>query len=262
MEKFISIIITHWAMSEQRSEVMRRSLLSLIKTIRNLPVEVIVVDNGQNFDDSQFLLTMAHNGDINTYIRNSGNMHFAYARNQALRVCNGDYICVADNDIEYHEGWLESCLKVLDAYPEEKIWATPIYNVAHWLPKYWSPKVLEVEGQIYRLNSRAGSNCFVLRRKDFEEIGEFLVHRVAGTKFTEEAIEKGYMGAVTPKLMVDDLQFRQGYNLNEPKPVKEILSNGEETYFNQDEFKRNNKHLFFTEQRQFHPKPKLRFKDE
>lgn len=259
--KIISIIITHFAMTEQRSEVMRKSLLSLIPTIRGLPVELIVVDNGGNYDDSQFLLAMAHNGEINTYIRNHGNMHFAYARNQALRICNGDYIAVCDNDIKYSDGWLQDCLKVLDTFPKRKIWATPIYNVAHWLPKYWSNDVLELDGQIYRLNSRAGSNCFVMRRNDFEEVGEFLIHRVAGTKFTEEAIEKGYLGAVTPKLMVDDMQFREGYNLNDPKPIKETLSNRKEVFFNQDEFRRQNKRgLNFVEQKRFNPKARIRFK--
>jgi hypothetical protein len=99
-----------------------------------------------------------------------------------------------------------------------------------------------------------------MRRRDFEEVGEFLVHRVAGTKWTEEAIEKGYFAAVTPEIMIDDLGFRRGYNLNDPMPVKLTLSNGKEVYFNNDEFKRNNSGMFFLEQRAFHPKARLRFK--
>lgn len=260
--EIISIIISHWAQDEKRSEVLRKSLLSLFPTISKLSCEVTVVDNGSSFDDSQWLLAAVHNGQINTYIRNHSNMSFGYARNQALRLSNGDYLAVCDNDIKYHPGWLEACLKVLKAYPEKKLWATPIYNVAHWRPHYWSKEVLEVNGQVYRLNSRAGSNCWVMTRKNFEEVGEFLVHRVAGTKWTEEAREKGFWGAVTPKLMVDDLQFRQGYNMNDPKPIKETLSNGKEVYFNNDEFRRNNKNLFLLRQKRFNPAKRLRFKDE
>jgi len=259
--RIISILITHWGMNEQRSEIMRKSLLSLLPTIKKLPVELIVVDNGENFDDSQFLLAMAHNGEINTYIRNHKNLSFGYARNQALRVCNGDFIAVCDNDIRYYGGWLESCLKVLDAHPDKKIWATPVYNVAHWLPKYWSNEVLEVDEEIYKLNSRAGSNCWVMRRKDFEEVGEFLIHRVAGTKWTEEAIQKGYLGAVTPKLMVDDMSFREGYQINKAIPIKETLSNGEEVYYNQDEFKSDNGGLNYSREKRFNPKARIRFQE-
>lgn len=238
--KFVSIIITHWGMDEVRSGVLRQSLDSLFATIK-IPCEIIVVDNGGNLNDSKYLLELADKGKINTYIRNAENMSFGYARNQALSVCNGDYICVADNDILYYEGWLEMCIKVLDKYPNEKIYATPVYNVAHWLPKFWSNKTLETEDGVFRLNSRAGSNCWVMRREDFKEVGKFLCHRIAGTKWTEDAIGLGYFAAVCPKVMVDDLGFRNGYNYKLPAPVKMTLSDGTEIYFSDDEFKKLNK---------------------
>lgn len=252
MDKFTSIIITHFASNAERSLAFKTSINSLLSSTK-LPMEIIVVDNGGNIGDSQWLLELAHSGRIHTYIRNSQNMHFGYARTQALRICNGDYICIADNDINYYKGWLESCLAVLDAYPEEKIYATPVYNVAHWLPKFWTNRSLEVNGKPYRLNSRAGSNCFVIRRKDMEQVGEFLVHRIAGTKWTEEAISKGYLAAVCPEILIDDMGFRNGYNFKEAIPVKEILSNGEEVYFNRDEFRRNNPGLHYSQQKRFNP---------
>ena len=262
MDRFVSIIITHYAMNEERSTLLRSSLTSLFQTIKENSAEVIVVDNGGSEKDSKYLLDLCAGGKINTYIRNNQNMHFGYARNQALRVCNGDYIAVADNDIYYQYGWLDACLKVLEACPDKKIWATPIYNVAHWLPKYWVGE-LEVDGLVYKLNARAGSNIWVMRRKDFEEVGEFLIHRVAGTKFVEEANAKDYSGAVTPKLMAEDLGFRRGYNVNDILPVKVVLSDGKEVFFNQDEFKRQNKRgNIFMEQKSFNPQARIRFKGD
>ena len=231
--KFISIIIVHYASNASRSKVMRSSLGSL-KDSTKLPYELIVVDNGGNEEDSKFLSDLAAKGDINTYIRNANNMHFGFARNQALQICNGEYIAVCDNDIVYTPEWLERCVEVLEANPDKKIYATPIYNVAHWRPKFWQGEV-QAKGRTYRLNMRAGSNCWVTRRKDFEEIGKFMVHRVAGTKWTNTAVRKGYLAAVTPQIMVNDLGFRRGYNLNTSLPVKLDLHNGEEVYFNQDE---------------------------
>lgn len=259
--KIISIIVTAWAMNQERSDLLRKSLSSLFETIKNLPVETIIIDNGGNLDDSKYLLELTEQGKINTYIRNHLNMHFGYARNQALNICNGDYIAIVDSDIEYKKGWLDMCLAVLDTYPDEKIYATPIYNVAHWLPKFWSDKVLKVGDEYWRLNRRAGSNCFVVRRRDFEEIGDFLYHRVAGTKWTEEAYEKGYWAAVSPRILTEDMGFRKGYAWHVAVPIKEVLSNGKEVYLNQDEYKRNNSGLRYTSKRKFNPQPARRFKD-
>lgn len=252
--KFTSIIITHWASNEFRSNALRKTLTTLFETTKHLPTERIVIDNGGSIKDSEYLLDLTEKGEINTYIRNHNNLSFGYARNQALRVCNGDYICVADNDIIYNPGWLDACLAVLEAYPHEKIYATPIYNVAHWQPKYWNQKELEVNGKIYRLNRRAGSNCWIMRRKDFEEVGDFPCHRVAGTKWTDMAQAAGYWAAVTPDIMVNDWGFRKGYNLNECKPIKENLHDGEEVYFNDDEYKHTNKDKFFKTQQRFVPR--------
>src|SRR3990167_8479320 len=254
MIKFTSIIVTHWTDSDFRSNALRKTLTTLFETTKHLPTERIVVDNGGNVEDSKYLLDLTEKGEIDSYIRNHNNMHFGYARNQALRICNGDYICISDNDIIYNPGWLDACLAVLDAYPERKIYATPIYNVAHWRPKYWHPEVLEVSEKIYRMNRRAGSNCWVMRRKDFEEVGDFWVHRVAGTKWTNQAGAKGYWAAVTPDIMVNDFGFRKGYSTNALIPIKINLHNGDEIYLNQDEFKNKNSDFTYIKQRQFIPK--------
>lgn len=233
MAKIVSIIITHFSSGEARSKSIKQTIKTLTETV-NMPYELIVVDNGGNIEDSKYLLELTDKGIINTYIRNHNNMHFGYARNQALRLCIGDYIVISDNDIVYNPGWLDKCIAVLEAHPDKKIYATPIYNVTHWRPKYWQGE-LKVGDDTYKLNMRAGSNCWVTRRKDFEEIGDFLIHRIAGSKWTNRAVALGYLAAVTPDIMVNDEGFRRGYNINESLPVKLDLHHGE-VYFNHDEF--------------------------
>lgn len=251
--KFTTIIVIHYTANANRSNFLRKTLTSL-KTSTKLPFELIVVDNGGSLDDSKYLVELTENGYINTYIRNHNNMSFGYARNQGLRLANGDYLAICDNDIIFNPGWLETCIAILDKYPDKKIYATPIYNVAHWRPKYWSQEILEIDGRIVRLNRRAGSNCWVMRRKDFEEVGDFWVHRVAGTKWTNEAGRKGYWAAVTPDIMVNDFGFRKGYSTNALIPIKINLHNGDEIYLNQDEFKNKNSDFTYIKQRQFIPK--------
>lgn len=243
--------MTHHASEKNRSDLLRKTLKSLFETTKDLPTERIIVDNGGSLKDSKYLLGLAEKGEINTYIRNHNNMHFGFARNQALNICNGEYIAICDNDIIFNPGWLETCIGILDKYPDRKIYATPIYNVAHWRPKYWHPDILEYEGRQVRLNRRAGSNCWVMRRKDFETIGDFRVHRVAGTKWTNNAGGAGYWAAVTPDIMVNDAGFRRGYNLNKCLPVKMDLHNGKEVYFNEDEFKYEYPGFTYIKQKRF-----------
>lgn len=253
MPKFTSIIITHWGADDNRKSFLRKCLGSLAGSTK-FPFELIVVDNGGTKDDSKYLLELTKKGFINTYVRNSRNQHFSFARNQALRIANGDYLAICDNDIIFNPDWLETCVAILDKYPDKKIWATPIYNVAHWRPKYWSQETLELDGRMIRMNRRAGSNCWVMRRSDFEEVGDFMIHRVAGTKWTDRANRLGYWGAVTPDIMVNDFGFRKGYNLNSFRPVMLNLHNGEEVHFNEDEFRHKHPDKNYIKQERFTPK--------
>ena len=246
--KYVSIIFTHYGSTPERSLVMRKSIQSLLSTL-DYPAEIIVVDNGNVAEDSKYFLDLITEGKIQHYLRNATNMSFGYARNQGFKLADGDFISIVDNDIFFKKNWLTSCIDILEAYPDKKIYATPIYNVTHWTSKFWSKEELTLNGKIYRLNSRAGSNCFVMRRKDWEIIGKFRTHRIAGTKWTERAIELGYLAAVCPFIMIQDMGFRNGYNFKEAIPLKKVLATKEEVYFNQDEFKKKNPDLIYDHQK-------------
>jgi glycosyltransferase involved in cell wall biosynthesis len=227
---------------------MRSSILSLFESTI-YPFELIVIDNGGSEEDSRFFLELCEQGKINTYIRNSDNMSFGYARNQGLSVAQGDYICIADNDLLYKKDWLSECIKVLKAFPEEKIYTTPMEyptSGTHW--KYDSG-FLELDGVKYKKNMRAGSNCFVIRREDLKEIGMFDCHRIAGSRWTDNAVHAGYLAVVIPDNLVSDMGLRRGYNLAESIPIKLNLSNGSEVYFNEDDFVKGNLSFSFIKQK-------------
>ncbi len=240
--KFASIIVTHWAMDDERSTTMIKSLTSLVDVI-NYPYELIVVDNGGSEEDSQFLTEMTNKGYISTYIKNSNNRHFGYARNQGIAVAQGDYIAIVDNDILHKKDWLTECIRILEENPKKKIYGTPIDY----------PQDAEYNGKVrYRtgeldectLNMRAGSNCFVIRYEDLMEIGKFPIHRIAGTKWTDSAVNKGYLACVLPKGYVEDMGFRNGYQLKDYKPVYIEFNNKDRIYFNVDEYKNINMRRF------------------
>ena|SRR3990167_5316565 len=234
MEK-TSIIFTSWGMDNARSDAMRKSLLSLIATTKNLPTEIIVVDNGGNRSDSRFLLALVDKSDVQHYVRNSSNLYFGYARNQGFDLSCGEYIVFSDNDIEYKDGWLEKGLKVLKAFPDKKIAFTPLRtDRIHRLSsgRHYSGE-LELDGEKFRLNMRAGSNSWLMRREDFPVIGRFRNHYIAGSKWTDAFVRAGYsMVVMDHEPLAIDIGFKRGYNHRQPVEIKKRFTNGEEIIIN------------------------------
>ncbi len=188
---------------------MRDCVNSLIATAPN--AEIFVIDNGGSLEDSRWLLERNESGEIACYIRNRKNMSFHYARNQAMKICTGDYIAISDNDILYKEGWLEDCIGFLERNPGNylatSIPADPMnaIRLVRWKG--------EVDG--WRLNYRAGSNSFVMRRSDFEKIGFFEAIKVSGSKYVDRYNRLGYTMAINPEQKAYDMGFRNGYNVYE-----------------------------------------------
>lgn len=234
--RYTSIIIATHTTNSFRSQSLRESILSLIATVSKHPVEIIVIDNACIYSDSMWLFSLVGKGHIQCYIQNQTNMHFGYARNQGFKMAHGNYIVIADDDIYYRDGWFEACIDPLEIYPDKKIYSTPLeYPTGVLKEKYDSGKLF-VKGKEYNLNMRAGSNCFMIRRSDFETIGLFKNHRIAGSKWTDEAVRKGYLAAVSPDKYAYDLGLRAGYNHGEALPIRRILTNREEVYFNEDNY--------------------------
>ena len=223
----ISIIYTHWGMSIERSEVMKRSLASLILTTAHLPVEIIVVDNGGLIADSEWLLSLAELKSIQHYVRNSENMYFGYARNQGVALASGSYLVFSDNDILYKEGWLEKCIELLELHPDRKILVTPLRtDRMHRSDKMWGGEIFDAQKNRYLLNMRAGSNSWVMRRKDFEIVGRFRNHRIAGSKWNDEFVRKGYlMATMEDKPLAEDIGFKHGYNHAQDVEIVRVLAN-------------------------------------
>lgn len=227
------VVVTHIP-NMMRLKMMRDSIESLLTTTQYHPVEIIVVDNGGGFAVPEYFLNSITK--INTYIRNNENMHFGFARNQGIASSIGNYIVIADNDIHYNKGWLQALWKPLEIYPHKKIYTTPIEYPTGVMKEKYDQGKLDVDGIEYNLNMRAGSNCFMIRRKDLFKIGLFKAHRIAGSKWTDEAVNKGYLACVAPGKLAYDLGLRAGYNHGLAVPIKRTLTNEEKVYLNEDEF--------------------------
>lgn len=231
---FVSIIICHYSLPddfggqrakyqfETRSEMLKVTMDSLEKNT-DYPTEIIVIDNGGNPDDSNYLLDLTRKGVINTYVRNKNNMYFGWAWNQGGRLASGDYLCFTCNDIEFLPNWLSTTIKPLIDHPDQKLVATPLITPDKDMPKYMRG---ELDG--YRLNAMAGSNCMLMHRKTWEHFGELNTNRVAAYMwYKAKIIKEKWLIVAPPKNMAVHLAHRGGVNINAPIKVIKQLLNGE-----------------------------------
>lgn len=206
---------------KNRSELLRVAVGSILENT-NYPAELIVMDNGGNPDDSDFLLGKAREGLL-THVRFPQNMHFAAAWNWGAKLSTGEYLSFVCNDIEFLPGWLPSCMDILEKYPQ---WiATP------FITRDKHKMTVDVTEEGWRVNLRSGSNCLVIKRSLFEEIGEWPVHRIGGTIWYNKIYKMGIRTVAPPTDLAIDRGWRSGVNFNIPVEVKKRLLDGSYVHF-------------------------------
>jgi GT2 family glycosyltransferase len=230
--KFCSIIICHYSKIDDFGATSARNPIDRFLLVKNLieslekntdyPCEIIVWDNGDK--DEQYFLDKVKQGTINYYIRAKTNQHFAHAWNQAAKLATGDYLCFVCNDVEALPGWLSSCVKILEDYPDKKWVATPF--ITYDKRKH----TVEITKEGYRVNMRSGSNFMVMRKKDWSELGEFPRHRIGGSLWYTKNFRAGWWFVAPEKDLAIDRGWRNGVNFSIPIKVINKLLNGEEIH--------------------------------
>ena len=232
--KYCSIILVHYSKIDdfgetsagrnppKRSDLLRTCVESLLKNT-DYPAELIVMDNGGNPDDSDYLLDKAREGKL-THVRFPQNMHFAYAWNMGAKIATGEYLCFICNDIEVAGGWLSSCVHLLEKYRDRKLIATPFIS-------YDKHRNNMEDLEDATINGRSGSNCLIIRREDFLTLGEWPVHKKGGTLWYNRMFRMGYRSIIPKEERAEDRGYRHGVNFNIPIEVKKILLDGSEVHF-------------------------------
>ena len=228
---YVSIIVCHYSkvddfgghrarrQKETRSEMLRTTMASLEKNT-DYPAEIIVIDNGGDLDDSEYLLELVRKGVINTYIRNKNNMYYGWAWNQGKRLATGKYICFTCNDIEFKSNWLSVTIKPLLDYPEKKLLATPFILPDKAVPKF---DMGRLDG--YRLNSSAGSNCLIMTTENADYFGELNTSPTAMYRWYHKMWEEGWLIIAPAENIADHLAHRGGVDFMQVIKVKKELLN-------------------------------------
>lgn len=161
--------------SHNRNEIFKKSIASLFENTEG-EYELILIDNTQN------------------------NRGFGGGRNFGASMATGEYIVFVDDDIEFKNGWLPECLKMIEL--GDKFIATPIHQIRR--------RRTEMEPFMgYRRNSRVGSNCMVMRMSAYKDIGQFDNISVPkdGMRYADRTIRAGYSFLITKEALAKDMAF-------------------------------------------------------
>ena len=153
-------------------------------------------------------------------------MNFGWAWDQGAKLATGDYLCFTCNDIEFKENWLSTTIKPLLDYPSKKLIATPLITPDKNYPKYERGKLGE-----YRLNAFAGSNCMIMRKETYKEVGEFGTNPTAGTLWHRRMHKIGYQVVAPSVDYAGHLACGGGVDFYQPIKVKTTLLDGYEIFY-------------------------------
>jgi GT2 family glycosyltransferase len=109
----MSKICTLMIVTFNRLQLTKTTIKDLYKTAGR-EFNLVIVDNGSTDGTVEYLKSLK---DI-TLILNNKNKGIAIGRNIALLEADKlktDYFCTADNDVKMPDGWLEECIKILEA---------------------------------------------------------------------------------------------------------------------------------------------------
>jgi len=97
-------------------ELTKACLDSLTTSVEDHEHEIIVVDDGST-DGTRAFLSSIERPDVHVVL-NDENLGYARANNAGAVRADGEFLCLANNDLVFSPGWLAPFLKAFDHYPD------------------------------------------------------------------------------------------------------------------------------------------------
>ncbi len=211
----VSIIILTW----NKLAYTKKCLKFLEKNIDYLDWEIIIIDNGSNDGTKVFLKELSKKfGKSLKIILNSENLGYAAGVNQGIRISEGKYVLLLNNDVYILKNWLKSLINAIETskecaivgakliYPETcRIQHAGIVFIRKIEPLhiFKNCKMSDIEVNKLRFVDAVTGACMLIRRELFDEIGLFDENYKYGgfedTDFCLRARIKGYKIIFSPK---------------------------------------------------------------
>lgn len=199
-------------------EFTQLCLSSLFRHTRS-PWELIVIDNGSTDATAEHLRTVRETSPVPMeVITNSTNLGFPAACNQGLRVAQGDYLVLLNNDVVVTDAWLDQLIALADADPAHGMvgpmsnYATPPqlvdrvpYSDLAEMPRFAERWRRDHRGQWLTVEKLSGF-CLLMKRAVFAGVGgldeDFGLGMFDDDDFSLRARKAGFTLAVARDLFV------------------------------------------------------------
>jgi len=117
----ISLAIVTWNSKEH----LMRCLSSIRDNVKTIGYEVVVVDNGSTDESDEMV---ASDYPEVRLVRNGANLGFTKGINQAIKLCEGDFVLILNDDIVVLPGAVELMLKKMKSSPDISVLACGLLN--------------------------------------------------------------------------------------------------------------------------------------
>ncbi|MGJ3244433.1 MAG: glycosyltransferase family 2 protein [Opitutales bacterium] len=168
-----------------RLELTRAFLNSLEETVRGIPFEIILIDDGSTDGTRRYLETLEDQTHVQVVL-NETNRGFAYNNNLGARLAQADTLCLLNNDLVLTPGWLEPMLEQFDTLPQIGVLGNIQYNARTGLidhagvffdqngqPAHARKNRKKIPRGPWKEWFAVTAACVLVRKQVFEELGGF-----------------------------------------------------------------------------------------
>ena len=117
----VSILIVNW----NTRDILRDCLASVYGQTRDIPFEVIVVDNASSDGSAEMVRTEFPRVVL---IENAENRGFAAANNQGMKIARGRYVLLLNSDTIVLDGAIQKTVAFAEAHPEAAVVGCRVLN--------------------------------------------------------------------------------------------------------------------------------------
>ena len=171
--------------TKHRADYLDVALRSLAPQCAAHGAELLVVDDGP--DDATRAVAERHGA---AYVAHDPSRGLNAARNTAVEHTTADLLCLVDDDVEAHEGWLAALLEAAERHPEVEVFTGPILARLEHALRFCGregPPVTHTDlGAAEQDVRRAWGANLAIRRSAFERIGTFDAGHRTGAGDEEE----------------------------------------------------------------------------
>ena len=186
-------------------------------TDKNL-FELIVVNNGSSDGTAEYLAGFQKDHSNVKVINNAENGGYSKGNNQGLRVAQGEYLFLLNNDLLFSPEWLENMIALLENNHEIGILSVMtnfcgehkqlVRNSKDYTPENYLQQfqLAERSKQDFIINDKIIFFCWAMRREVFEKVGfldeKFGLAWYEDDDYTLRVLYNGYKAAIARNIFI------------------------------------------------------------